>query len=107
MTVPTVNVVDFSQEWQGGDKPFLLDVREPNEYDTAKIEGSVLIPLGQLPGRLEEVPKDRPVVVHCLAGGRSAKAVEYLLNHGFTDVRNMEGGIRAWSLQIDHNVPQY
>lgn len=107
MSVPVVDVLSFAAEWEGDDKPFLLDVREPHEYDAAKIEGSVLIPLGQLPERLSEVPKGRPVVVHCRSGGRSAKAVEYMLSHGYADVRNLTGGITAWSVQVDPSVPQY
>ena len=107
MTIPSVDVLSFAAEWDGDDKPFLLDVREPHEYDAAKIKGSVLIPLGQLPERVSEIPKDCPIVVHCRLGGRSAKAVEYLLAQGYTDVRNLTGGIQAWSVQVDPSVPQY
>lgn len=105
--VPSVDVAVTAVELKGEDAPFLLDVREPHEFETAKIEGSVLIPLGQLPQRIAEIPQDRPIIVHCHHGGRSARAVQYLLAHGFEDVRNMAGGIEAWSLQIDPGVARY
>lgn len=107
MSLPVIDVLSFAAEWEGDNPPFLLDVREPHEYQAAKIDGSVLIPLGELPNRFAEVPKDRPVVVHCRLGGRSAKAVEYLQSQGYTDIRNLSGGIQAWSLQVDASVPQY
>jgi sulfur-carrier protein adenylyltransferase/sulfurtransferase len=74
----------------------LIDVREPEEHASASIGGSVLMPLGSLPGRLAELPKDRDIYVHCKMGGRSAKAVQLLLNDGFTRVKNVSGGIDAW-----------
>jgi len=87
----------------------LLDVREPAEVATARIEGSQVIPLGELPARLAELSewKDRPVVVHCHHGGRSAKACQILSGAGFTDVANLVGGIDAWSLTVDPEVPRY
>lgn len=107
MSVPVVDVLSYAAERESATPPFLLDVREPHEYAQAKIEGSVLIPLGELPSRFAEVPKDRPVVVQCRMGGRSAKAVEYLQSQGYTNVRNLTGGINAWSQQVDPSVPQY
>jgi molybdopterin/thiamine biosynthesis adenylyltransferase/rhodanese-related sulfurtransferase len=74
----------------------LLDVREPDEYAAAHIEGSRLIPLQTLPDQLDSLPKDQEILIHCKSGRRSAKAVELLLENGFTAVKNVEGGIDAW-----------
>ena len=73
----------------------LIDVREPSEHAVSRIDGSVLIPLRQLPMRLAEVPKGEPVVVHCKSGGRSAIAVAMLKLQGY-DAHNLKGGIQAW-----------
>jgi len=87
----------------------LLDVREPAEWETAHIAGAQLIPLAQLEGRLEDLAfwRDRPVVVHCHHGGRSAKACALLTGAGFARVENLSGGIEAWSLTVDPDVPRY
>ena len=92
-----------------GDDFLLLDVRENGEYETAKIDGSVLIPMGDLGERIEEIEsyKDRHIVVHCHHGGRSLQVTHALRNHGFAKVQNMSGGIDAWSLKVDDSVPRY
>ena len=85
-------------------------MREPREYDICRIPGSTLIPLGELPKRLAEIPQgpDAPdIVVHCKMGGRSAKAVTLLREHGYTRVQNLTGGILAWAAKIDPSVPTY
>jgi molybdopterin/thiamine biosynthesis adenylyltransferase/rhodanese-related sulfurtransferase len=105
--VPTLTVQDLNHLRQSAAKHFLLDVREPDEYQTARIEGSTLIPLASVPLRTAELPKDTQIVVHCKLGGRSAKAVAFLLENGFTNVWNVAGGITAWSEQIDPTVPKY
>ena len=93
--------------WRRDKTPhFLLDVRQPEEYDTARIEGAVLIPLSELPSRLAELPKERPLVVMCHHGMRSAHAVHHLREAGF-DALNLSGGIDAWSREIDPEVPLY
>ncbi len=93
--------------WRRDKTPhFLLDVRQPEEFATARIEGAFLIPLPELPGRLSELPRDRPVVVLCHHGMRSAHAVRHLREAGF-DALNLTGGIDAWSRQIDPKVPNY
>ena len=74
----------------------LIDVREPDEYQAAHIEGSRLIPLKSLPDALDTLPRDREILVHCKSGGRSAKGVQLLLDAGFTDVKNVAGGLDAW-----------
>jgi len=89
-------------------EPFeLIDVREPFEYEIARIDGAKLIPLGEIGERLSELQRERPIIVHCHSGKRSAQAVGLLQQHGFTRVYNLEGGIDAWSDQIDPNVPKY
>lgn len=94
-------------DWRRAAKThLLLDVRQPEEYATARIEGAVLIPLGELPGRLAELPKDRPVVVMCHHGMRSAHAVHHLREAGI-DALNLAGGIDAWSRDVDPKVPLY
>ena len=85
----------------------LIDVREPQEYQICNIPQARLIPLGELPKRLHELDRSRPVVVHCKMGGRSAKAVDFLRQNGFTGVLNMTGGILAWSDKVDPAVPKY
>jgi len=92
-----------------GDDFLLLDVREPDEFKRARIEGSTLIPLGELEDRLAEIRewKDRAVVVHCHHGGRSAKACKVLDHAGFIRVSNLTGGIEAWSLTVDPEISRY
>jgi rhodanese-related sulfurtransferase len=83
----------------------LIDVREQWEYDETRIPGAVLIPLGQLPARLSEIPADRDVFVHCRMGSRSARAVEYLRAFGRPNSYNVSGGIDAWQdagLPVEH-----
>ncbi len=90
-----------------GDDFTLLDVREPHEYQIAKIGGSKLIPLGELPKRLNELHRESEIVTHCKSGARSQQAFELLKQNGFTNVRNMIGGITAWSDKVDSSVPKY
>lgn len=106
-SVPETTVRDLKARIDADDRPFVLDVREPDEYEGANI-GGALIPLGELPERLDEIREhqDDDVVVHCRSGGRSAKAVEYLREHGFTNAVNLKGGIHAWSDQIDPSLPK-
>jgi rhodanese-related sulfurtransferase len=90
-----------------GEDFLLLDVREPSEHQRARIEGAILIPLGVLPARAHELPKDKRIVVHCHHGGRSMRATQWLRNNGFSLVSNLAGGIDQWSCRIDKNVPRY
>ncbi|MDJ0789611.1 MAG: ThiF family adenylyltransferase, partial [Myxococcota bacterium] len=92
-----------------GDEHLLIDVREQSEWETARIEGAQLIPLGEVESRVSELFewKDKPIVVHCHHGSRSAAACRILLQAGFTDVTNVVGGIDAWSLTVDGSVPRY
>ena len=92
---------------QKGDSLVLIDVREPHEYDICRIPGSRLIPLGEVPGRMHELNSADELVVHCRSGARSAKAVDFLMKSGFRKIRNLKGGILAWSDQVDPTVPKY
>lgn len=103
----TITPQELKDRMAKGDKIFLLDVREPWEYSMAKIEGAVLIPLGSLPQSLDKLDRNAEIVAHCHHGMRSADAVGFLLQQGFTKVKNLVGGIDAWSVQIDASVPRY
>lgn len=87
--------------------PFLLDVREPWEFDTARIPETQLIPMRQVPARLEEIDRERPVVCVCHHGARSMQVAMFLENQGFAPVYNLTGGTDAWSRQVDPGVPVY
>ena len=84
----------------------LLDVREPHEVQVANIDPYVHIPMGMLPVRHEEIDKEKPIIVICHTGVRSAQVCQYLETLGY-DVTNLEGGIDAWSMQVDPSVPRY
>jgi adenylyltransferase/sulfurtransferase len=86
----------------------IIDVREPHEYEIAKIPNTKLIPLGEVVNRVKEIDSSRAAIIHCKAGGRSAKAIEALKNAGFTGkLVNLKGGITAWSDEVDSSVPKY
>ncbi|MBA3779823.1 MAG: rhodanese-like domain-containing protein [Chloroflexi bacterium] len=76
--------------------PLLVDVREPNEFATLRIPGAVLLPLGDVASRFDDLPRDRPLILQCASGKRSLAAAEYLRRQGFDDVSNLDGGIIAW-----------
>src|SRR5499426_331757 len=99
--------VDLKKRLDAGDDVFILDVREPNEYQICRIPGSVLIPLGELPRRYAELPADKDIVAHCKMGGRSAKATEFLQSVGFKRVKNLKGGILDWIDKVDPSQPKY
>lgn len=105
--VPAITVKDLQAMQANGENFFLLDVREPYEFEIARIPGSTLIPLGQLADRLGEVPQDQKVVIHCRSGMRSAKALGLLQQEGYKDLWNVTGGILAWSDEVDSTVPTY
>lgn len=87
--------------------PQFLDVREPWEVETAAVTGAVLIPMGQVPTRLDELDRTRPIIVMCHHGRRSAQVGMLLERNGFAEVINLAGGIAAWSDEVDPSVPQY
>ena len=104
-----ISAAELAQRRERGEELLLLDVREPAEYDTARIDGSQLVPLGELEARVEELAawRQRPVVVHCHHGMRSARGCEILQAAGFEKVENLAGGIEAWSVTVDPAVPRY
>jgi sulfur-carrier protein adenylyltransferase/sulfurtransferase len=102
-----IRAVELKDLMDQGRDVEVLDVRNPEEYQIARIPGSRLIPLPELTARMNELDQTRDIVVHCLAGVRSARAVEMLMGAGFKRVRNLKGGIKAWSQEVDPSVPQY
>jgi rhodanese-related sulfurtransferase len=87
--------------------PSLIDVREPWEFEHCRIEGSQLVPLGQLVARLSELPQERPLVIVCHHGNRSGVATDFLRRAGFDDVSNLRGGVEAWAIDVDPKMPRY
>ena len=108
--IPELSPTDFAARWpnyaSGGDV-VLLDVREPVELEMAAVAGAVHIPMREVPARLAELDADKPLVVMCHSGGRSRRVAEYLAANGFTNVFNLNGGIDAWSTQLDSQIPRY
>ena len=102
-----ITPVELKKKLDAGEAPFILDVREPNEYQINKIAGSTLIPLGELPRRYQELPRDREIITQCKMGGRSAKAQDFLKSVGFTNVKNLRGGILEWIDKVDPSQPKY
>lgn len=103
----TITPKELKERMDKGEKLFLLDVREPWEHSLAKIEGCVLIPLGTLPQSMEQVDQSAEIIAYCHHGMRSADATGFLLQQGYPNVKNLIGGIDAWSLQVDPSVPRY
>jgi adenylyltransferase/sulfurtransferase len=85
----------------------LIDVREPNEAEICAIEGAILIPMNEVPDHIDEISKDKTVVVHCRSGARSGRIVGYLESQGFDNLYNLKGGILAWADEIDHSMAKY
>jgi molybdopterin/thiamine biosynthesis adenylyltransferase/rhodanese-related sulfurtransferase len=106
-TIPEMSAHELKRKMDAGEPFELIDVREPFEYEIARIDGAKLIPLGEITERLDELTGEQPIVVHCHSGTRSAQAARLLQQRGFANVYNLEGGIDAWSDQIDSNVPKY
>jgi adenylyltransferase/sulfurtransferase len=104
--IPAIQPEEFKRRLDAGEEIFVLDVREPHEYQICNIKG-YLIPLGDLPKRVHELDSSRKIVVHCKSGVRSAKAVDFLRQAGFKRVSNLTGGILAWADRIDHSLPKY
>jgi molybdopterin/thiamine biosynthesis adenylyltransferase/rhodanese-related sulfurtransferase len=105
--IPTMSAHELKRKMDAHEPFELVDVREPFEYEIARIDGAKLIPLGEIAERANKLQRERPIVVHCHTGRRSAEAVRLLQQRGFANVYNLEGGIDAWSEQIDSSVPRY
>ena len=107
--LPRLQAFELQHRRDAGDPLMLVDVRDPDEFERARIGGATLIPLAELEARLAELDdwRDRPVVVHCHHGPRSERACELLLERGFVQVHYLDGGIEAWSVTVDPEVPRY
>ena len=105
-SVPEIRPEELKARLDAGNDIFILDVREPHEYQICDI-GGYLIPLGDLPARMNELDSSREIVAHCRSGVRSAKAVALLRQSGFSKVKNLAGGILAWSDKVDPSLPKY
>lgn len=101
-----ITVEQLKTRLDRGDDIFILDVREPHEYEIVNI-GGYLIPLSTLPKRIDELDPSKEIVVHCKSGGRSARAADFLRNHGFKSIKNLVGGIDDWAEKIDPSLPRY
>jgi adenylyltransferase/sulfurtransferase len=104
--IPAISVEDLKKKLDAKADVFILDVREPHEYQICNLRG-YLIPVGDIPKRASELDSSREIVAHCKMGGRSAKAVNFLRRAGFTKVYNLSGGINAWADRIDPKMPKY
>ena len=107
LTAGQIDPIDVKSKQERRDPFIFLDVREPHEYQIAKISGTRLIPVGELPKYLDDLPRDAEIVVHCKSGARSQKAVDLLKSSGYANVLNMTGGIAAWSDKVDSTIPKY
>jgi molybdopterin/thiamine biosynthesis adenylyltransferase/rhodanese-related sulfurtransferase len=105
--VPTISVRELKTKMDNKEALTLIDVREPYEYEIARIDGSRLIPLGELETHVSELPRAGTLVLQCHSGGRSEHAVRILQEAGFTNAVNLAGGIEAWSVEVDPAVPRY
>jgi molybdopterin/thiamine biosynthesis adenylyltransferase/rhodanese-related sulfurtransferase len=105
--IPTMSAHELKRKMDAREPFELIDVREAFEYEIARIDGAKLIPLGEIAERADELQREQPIVVHCHSGRRSAEAVRQLQQRGFANVYNLEGGIDAWSDQVDPGVPKY
>lgn len=95
------SMIDNKEDFQ------LIDVREPDEFDTCNINGQ-LIPMGEIPANIDKIAKDKPVVIHCRSGSRSGRMVQFLeQNYGFTNLYNLKGGILGWIDEIDPSLTKY
>ena len=107
LTEDEIEVTEVKEKLDRGDTFVLIDVREPHEYQICNIPAAKLIPLGEVGKRLGELDPEADIVIHCKSGMRSARACGILRAAGFKQVRNMKGGILAWSDRVDHSVPKY
>src|SRR5262249_27582423 len=104
--IPEIQPEELKRQFDAKEDVFVLDVREPHEYQICNL-GGYLIPLGDLPKRVNELDSSREIVAHCRSGVRSAKAVDFLRQAGFKKVRNLAGGILAWADKVDPSMPKY
>ncbi len=97
----------LAERLTGENPPLLIDVREPNEFQVARIEGAELMPLSRAQVWINELDKEREIAVYCHSGSRSLSVAHYLSAHGYKNIINLRGGIDAWSREVDPTVPRY
>jgi len=102
-----IDVKTLNQKILSNDDFILVDVRNDNEVFLSKIDPSIHIPMNEVPNRINELHKNKEIIVQCKSGKRSAKVCEYLSQNGFTNVKNLKGGIIAWSKEIDPSIIVY
>jgi len=105
--IEEIQPAELAGRLKNGNRPFLLDVRNPEEWAITRIEGATLIPLPELAQRYTELPAGEEIVVYCLRGGRSAEAAQFLRDKGYRNVKNLPGGVRRWAEEIDPTMPKY
>lgn len=106
-TIKEISVQELKQKMDAGEDFQLIDVREQDEYDLVNLDGE-LIPLGDVPKSANRIAEDKPVIVHCRSGARSANAIAFLQKeHGFENLYNLKGGIIAYAKEIDPSLPTY
>jgi rhodanese-related sulfurtransferase len=107
--IPEISVTEARNRLAGANPPRLIDVREIEEYEIARIAGAELLPLSQWPAIAAEKLADsgQALLIHCHHGVRSGNATAFLIHNGYSDVTNVAGGIDAWSLEIDPSIPRY
>jgi adenylyltransferase/sulfurtransferase len=99
---------ELQRRFQRGEHPFILDVRQPEEWQICRLPGATLIPLAEIPARYKELNPDQEIIVNCKVGARSQKAVDFLREQaGFRNVKNLTGGIDRWAREVDPSVPRY
>jgi sulfur-carrier protein adenylyltransferase/sulfurtransferase len=103
----TITATELKQMMDADEKFLLVDVREPAEWEIVRLPGAVLIPKGDVPSKLAELPQDRPVIAYCKTGIRSAEVLALLKNAGFADAKHVQGGISAWATQVEKAQPVY
>jgi adenylyltransferase/sulfurtransferase len=106
-TGSTITAGELNEMRERGDDIYLVDVREPAEWEIVRIPDAVLVPKGELPSRLAELPQDKPVVLYCKTGVRSAEALALLKSAGFSDAKHVQGGVTAWQTQVIGDEPLY
>jgi adenylyltransferase/sulfurtransferase len=105
--VPEMSPLELKEELDSSDPPLLVDVRDAEEWEISHIEGAHLIPLNELPERVDELTRAKELVLYCRSGNRSARATRQLLDLGFANVKSLRGGINQWARQVDPSLPQY
>lgn len=106
--IEEISASELKRRMDAGEDIQLIDVRQPEEWNFARIEGAKLMPLGEILKRMNELDENCETVIHCKMGSRSARAIEALRRAGFKgDLKNLKGGITAWSNEVDPKVPKY